>query len=472
MPEEPKPTSLPPVRAGRPPRKAAIVGVMLLVCAAGLGLRLWLGWWLGYLGDIQCWQLWGLDPGEYVPSSDDPSYLPLPKNYPPMYMCVVRIQRWVHRGLGLPGDYTRPLELRFHDNPNAWRPLILYLKLPCMVADVATAWFLLGIGRQLGQAWRGVAAAAFYLFSPAILYDGAYYGQTDTILVMFLVGAAWAWLGRKPVWWGAMMMGAPLMKVQALFALPVLGLAVLGRWGIWRPMFARVAAGAVGMLAAVVALSWWTGMLGQFYHGYFRLSLFYPLVTVRAFNFWWLLLRPWDKVPRMFDFPRDDVKLLGLVSLRWIGIILFFSVLGLILWRLHRARYSPRAMALALAAAGWAFFNLPTQMHERYSVPAVGLMTLLIFWERRWFWITLLVSCTAALNIAEVCYLFVPYRRMRDAVNYFIVGEMHPAWTLFAVIHVLMIPFLIERLWREGGVTRPFPVAEAPAPAAQSPTRT
>lgn len=450
---------------------------MILLSLLGLAVRLWLGWWLGFLGDIQCWQLWGLDKGEYIRSPIDPTYIPLPKNYPPMYMCVVRLQRWVHRALDLPGDYTKPLEFRFHDDPDKWRPLTLYLKLPAILADIVTAWLLLAVGRRLGRDWLGVGVAAFYLFSPAILYDGAYFGQTDTILVMFLVAAVWAYLARRPMWFGAMLMAAPLMKAQAVFALPILGMLMLGQWRLWKAHWWRVAAGGVLTFGVVLALSWWTGNLGQFERGYFGLSAFYPMVTVRAFNFWWLLTRPWDKPPRMFDFPRDDSILFWVISYRTIAAAWFFAAIGLILWRLHRARYSAYAVALALAAAGWAFFNLPTQMHERYSVPAVGLMTLLLFWGRKWWWLTLLVSWTVTWNIAEVCPLVIPFsstgigfnRLIVTVVNEFIHGERHGTWVIFAVVHVLMLPLTLEALWREG--RRPAaPTGAAPPAGGAFPT--
>ncbi len=438
--------SLPPSRPGG---SRGAVAALIGVCFVGLALRLWLGWWMGHLGDIECWQLWGLDPGEYV---SRPEYPPrIANNYPPMYPSILRIMRWAHRGLGLPGDYTRPLQIYFHPNPNEWRPLILYLKIPPIFADMVTACLLFLIGRHFGQLWLGVGLAAFHCLSPGILYDGAYYGQTDTILVMFLVAAVWAWIRQRPVWLGAMLVAAPLMKAQAVFALPVLGMAILGQWKVWRPYLARIMLGGLVTLAIVAGLAWWTGQLRQFYHGYAHLASYYPLVTVRAYNFWWLLTRPWDKPPQHYDFPRDDTLLLGLISYRMIGVTLFFAVLGLILWRLHRARYTPYALALALVAAGWAFFNLPTQMHERYSIPAVGLMALLPLWDRRWWWSAGLVSITSMLNIAHVCYfLFPPSKWLTALVNKFIFGEMQASWVVFAVIHILMLPLTLEALWRQG----------------------
>jgi hypothetical protein len=144
-----------------------------------------------------------------------------------------------------------------------------------------------------------------------------------------------------------------------------------------------------------------------------------------------------------------------------IGAVLFFTLMGIILWRLHKARYSPFALTLALATAGWAFFNLPTQMHERYSIPAVGLMGLLPLWGRRWWWPAVIVSITATLNIAHVCpFIFPPCRLAAQAVDVLIFSEQHLAWAVLAFIHILMLPLTLDALWREG---RPQPQIQGPA---------
>lgn len=430
--------------------KAAIT-VMIVLSVAALSFRLWIGWQMGFLPDVQCWQIWGLDAGEFVPKPEYPPWLPLPNNYPPMYSSVIRIMRWVHRGLGLPGEYPLPIEIYFHDNPDHWRPLLLYLKLPPIAADVVTAWLIFLIARLLGRPWLGVGVAALYSFSPGIVYDGAYFGQTDTILIMFIVAALWAYLSRRPVWLGAMLMAAPLMKAQAVFALPVFGLAILAQWSSWRPRLGRFVLGGLLALGMVAALAAGTGQLKQFRDGYFGLTEQYPLVTVRAYNFWWLITRNWDRAPMQWDFPRDYDRPLGLVSYRMIGVVLFFSMLGLILWRLHKARYTPYALALALSAAGWAFFNLPTQMHERYSVPALGLMSLLPLWNRKWWWPAVIVSITVTLNIAHVCpFIFPPCKLAAQAVDVLIFSEQHLAWAVLAFIHILMLPLVLDALWREG----------------------
>ena len=448
------------------------VGVLVLLCVAGLGLRIYLGWWLGALGDLECYQTWALDPGELIPPH--PDYQIQANNYPPIFPSILRLLRWTHRALDLPGDFRVPMQLAPEVAP--FRPIILLIKMPAILSDLVSAVLIFLIGVRLRQVWVGCGLAAMYLFNPAILYDGAYYGQTDTFLLMFLIAAVYAWLTQRPILLGAMLITAPLVKAQAVFFLPVMGLAILGEWRtVWRAQVGRLLLGAGGALAAAVALAWLTGQLIQFKNGYTLIIALYPRVTSYAFNLWWLLTRPWHKTPYNRDFPLDTVAVFGPIAYRMIGLALFAVGMLLILWRLHRARYTPYALVLAATAAGWAFFNLPTEMHERYSVPAAGLMCLLAYWDRRWLAWAGLASVTVTLNIAYVVPLFLNNRWV-TAVTWFLRPERHMEWTIFAVIHVLMLPLVLQALWRQGsGAAEPtpgaaggFPLASVEAPERSS----
>src|SRR5437867_3472526 len=108
---------------------------VVLLCFAGVVLRIYLGWWLGHLGDIQAYQLWALDPGEPIVSTV--SFQPLPDNYPPIYPSILRLLRWTHRGLNLPGDFRVPVQQA--PDIELCRPIILLLKTPAMIADTISA---------------------------------------------------------------------------------------------------------------------------------------------------------------------------------------------------------------------------------------------------------------------------------------------------------------------------------------------
>jgi hypothetical protein len=115
----------------QPKRNPRPLVVLIVAIVAATALRVWIAWWLGYLNDIQAFQFWAMDPGEFGLKSGS---LKWPyQNYPPLYCSILRLLRWTHRALQLPGDFTQAVYLLEDVSPS--RPIILLLKTPSIVAD-------------------------------------------------------------------------------------------------------------------------------------------------------------------------------------------------------------------------------------------------------------------------------------------------------------------------------------------------
>jgi hypothetical protein len=93
---------------------------------------------------------------------------------------------------------------------------------------------------------------------------------------------------------------------------------------------------------------------------------------------------------------RSDAELLaGLVSYKLTGVVafaLYVSFLTATVWRRPRLD----VLVFAQVMSGLAFFMLPTQMHERYAVPAAALATILMVCcdDTRWLFVWLTLSMT------------------------------------------------------------------------------
>ena len=96
----------------------------------------------------------------------------------------------------------------------------------------------------------------------------------------------------------------------------------------------------------------------------------HPLVTVGAFNAWWLGFG-W----RGYAETDDSLVAGGAlpVSLRLVGLVALGGYSLLVLWRLW-VRFDPAEVPLAAAALAMAFFMLPTQIHTRYLFAALPLL--------------------------------------------------------------------------------------------------
>jgi dolichyl-phosphate-mannose-protein mannosyltransferase len=243
------------------------------------------------------------------------------------------------------------------------------LKLPPAVADFAVAYWL----RRLGGPRGGLAAAA-YLWNPAVLLAGPWWGQAESVAVAWLVGSAWAWHQARPGWAGLLFALGALTKPQYAAAGVVLLLGLAQGWpGV------RVVAGTAGsFLATVVGCGF---LFGLWPWDLVRLALgaaaTYPYGSVNALNLWYLL--GWNWKP-------DPTGALGLPAGVW-GTML---ALAAVAWAGARVagRGEVGLAALGAAAASASVFAFATRMHERYLFPAVPFVLLAWSWKRArsWLW--------------------------------------------------------------------------------------
>lgn len=427
--------------------RSVLLALVLLLILAG-AFRVYIAWWKGHLGDLLCFQAWAVQDMHWTPVTREPP-IRIP-NHPPLYLSITRVLFWLHEALHLPGNIRVPID---DFNLTVIRPVIVLFKLPAILADLAAGAIIFAWAAGTGRRWSAIGITAFYLFSPAIFYDGAYYGQTDTILCMLLIAAAFAYATRRPAMLACSIVLAAFLKAQAVCALPVLVAAIALEWrSVWARHARRLMLAATLTTAGVVAFAAITGNLVQFYRGYFTIiGGDSARTSVNGLNLWWLLTRTGNRWPTLVDFPLDTDRLLGPFSYRTVGLSAFGIALALIVWRWWLAKDKPRAILLACAAASWAFFNLCTEMHERYSVMAVGLMCVAVIWDRRWYIYGTLASLTTMLNIIYVAPVhYPPWRWLQTQLNSFIWPESASTHSVMAVIEVLMLPLVFEALWRAG----------------------
>jgi Gpi18-like mannosyltransferase len=281
------------------------------------------------------------------------------------------------------------------------------LKLVVFVFDLSSILLVMRLLERYG--WSPLRAF-FILFNIAFLYNTLIWGQTDSILVTFVFGALlMAALARVEI--AAVFTILVLnVKPQALIYLPMLLVLLLPSWF-------RVGRRLPRMLApaALAQLYFWAPFL---YHQEIARVLavvpmnidFFPRVSMHAYNFWYLVL---SRNPYQI---RDAALAGGLTFKTW-GILLFlcFALVVLVPFTLHLMPVLWRGVKLgaahlqlvwltaALLTLGFFFFN--TQMHERYSYPAVlflGVYALLA----RDFLIYILVSAANFLNEEGVLGFF------------------------------------------------------------------
>jgi hypothetical protein len=223
--------------------------------------------------------------------------------------------------------------------------------------DVAVGLLLFGIVRPRAGGLAGVGAAALYLLNPAVVLAGPVWGQIDAAGALVLVAALAATAARRWALAGALAMVAGLVKPQfGLVLLPVLVLGVMQlRAGHGRTALLRAVAGAVAAYLIVAGPL----LLNPVQHigNVIGVTGIRPEASVYAPNPWALL----------FGYQTPDT------GYTWVGGVLLLAGLAAAMLPLRRSA-DLRTMLAVGAFVVFAFYFLPTRVHERYLFPAMAVL--------------------------------------------------------------------------------------------------
>lgn len=303
------------------------------------------------------------------------------------------------------------------------------LRVPSLLADLATGALIFAAASKtplfppLDKGGRGGVApwlvAIAYWFNPAVLWNGAYWGQTDavhTLLVLaaflliavnrigasfFILGVAvltkpqaavfapllllWAWkTSAHPLIEGALS-HPPSGKADTPLS-PPLGKGGMG--GLLRALVAG-AAGAGLMLVPMVLAGGGSGMLAYFLDTIGH----HPILSANAHNLWWFLRNG------SIDLPDTSELVPGIpFTYRELSLLLFGAFYLAVLLKAWR-RASADYFALG-AFIGLAFFMLPTEIHENYGYALLPLLAVAMTRDKTWVASYIAVSATMVLNYA------------------------------------------------------------------------
>lgn len=328
--------------------------------------------------------------------------------------------------------------LRFND-----QAFLFAIKLPAAVADLVGAALLYRLASRWASPRTALLLAGLYLFHPALVFNGSYWGQADSVGATAALGAVALFLRGHPLAWSAAAL-AFLIKPQTAPLLAVLGIALIRRSlrppdrpGGFRPRPDLIIAAALIGGATIVALG------APFRVGPGRLvsllqtaANIYPYSSVVAFNLWGALAGFWRS--DLLRFAGLPLYLWGALATAFAEAVVLFAV-----WR----RPTHRTVILGAAAALVASFLLPTRMHERYLVPALPFLALAPAVDRRAWGPYLGLSLLLALNLL--------YAYTRPYVQTFLLPPLVDR-TLFADLAtrgmsgaaLLALPWLLWILWR------------------------
>jgi Gpi18-like mannosyltransferase len=271
---------------------------------------------------------------------------------------------------------------------------VLMLKIPSIIADIVTSYFIYRIGKKHLSSKMSILLATFYIFNPAIFIDSTFWGQVDSIFTLLIVIAIFLLSENKIAVSSAIFATAILMKPQGIIFLPILFFELIRQKTIKNFINAAISA-IITALIIIIPFSLNQQSPLWIINLYTKTISEYPYASVNAFNFFGLIGGNF----------KDYNNELFIINYHTMGMI-FIVVTTLIGWFVYikgNNRKYVSAIAL-LQIAG--VFTFSVGMHERYLFPAVALAVLAFIYlnDRRFLILAIGFSITSYINISLVLF--------------------------------------------------------------------
>jgi dolichyl-phosphate-mannose-protein mannosyltransferase len=291
--------------------------------------------------------------------------------------------------------------------------------------DLGTAALIYFFVRRQSTFKLALFSTALYAFNPAVIFNTAVWGQFDAVYTFFLVLSLMLALKSKPVPAAFIFALGLLTKPQGIALLPLIVLLIYMKSGL-----KQLAYGVAAFVATVflVVLPFEgignpvTFLINNYSSGY----QYYHYTSVNAFNLWGL-----------YGMWIND----GFFY--YVGWALFASVAVFTLYMVHK-RLKVSGDLIAVFAAFmlfFAFFMLPTRIHERYMFPAISMLALMFPLMKKARALYGVLTATLLINQAYVLY----WLNATAAPN--LTGD--PVVLAVSVINLIMLLYASVLVWDE-----------------------
>jgi len=394
-----------------------IITILLLA----LSIRFYVAPSRGHSGDIKTQQSWGIE--SYLNGVEN-VYLKTNSDYPPLYHYVLKFNAFLYN--------------RLFDSFETNTPHFNFIsKLIPNLIDVLTALIIFLFLKKIINFKIAFLIMFFYVFNPGIIYNTAYWGQVDCVNTLFMLLSIIMLIYKKTNLSWLFITLAVLTKLQSIVLFPIILFIT------WKNKKIKgVIKGAAFGLVTILIICFpfiLNNQLNNVINVYISSTSKWPYITMNAYNFWHLFNPVTNN-----DFRKgiiDNTELLGLVSHKLIGLILLGVYCIFILYYLHK-KNNQNSILIASSAMVFAFFILPTQIHERYLFPFFALFSLIYFKNKDLKYIYIILSVTFFLNLLYVLPFHYPLLSPLSILN--ILKEIFYNTKIIALMNVLIFIYFIS----------------------------
>ncbi|MEI7579205.1 MAG: hypothetical protein WCJ58_04160 [bacterium] len=279
----------------------------------------------------------------------------------------------------------------------------------------------------------------FLMGNIALIYNSYFWGQVDAIYTLFLLISIYLAYQKKYFWSLILFQIALNFKLQSIMIFPLIAIlnfdllkdykkilkiacfAVLLQIVLWFPFIVK---GELGRITTIINDS----------NGYFeRLSL-------NAFNFWYLILPE-----NIVSLGSDRTNKFLWINAHYWGFAMFFSSCGILLWKtftkLKNRKFTLGQVYLIAALLNLFFFFFNTEMHERYSHPAMIFMAAFFVLDGS-FLLSGLISFTYFLSLNILLRFFTFQAQIPLLVNHKFIAWLY----LFILIYAIFLLWKSQKI--------------------------
>ncbi len=288
---------------------------------------------------------------------------------------------------------------------------MFWIKLVPILFDCALVVYLFFLGCRKSLS-MGILLATVWAFNVAIIINSSFWGQTDSMLLLFILLMVVAFQDEKPTLAAIFFALGCLTKLQFAYFAPLLLIELFWRYRLPK------ACKALGIGLAVGIAGWLPYMIGSGsitlpFEIYFGGYQSYQYVNLNSANLYGML---------PLNFAPSNLALIGgnydsmvgwklggftMDHLSTIFTVILLLVVGWSYWQSWRKSIRiPFTLNALFLLNG--IFMITTKMHERYQMPAV-LLTLLcfiVYQKKQYFWAFLAVTALSFFNQAFVLFQY------------------------------------------------------------------
>lgn len=320
---------------------------------------------------------------------------------------------------------------------------IYHLKLVTLCFEAGSAFLLYMVFKEkYNNTWKAILFSMFYFLNFAVLYNSIIWGQVDGIFTFFVFASVIAALNKKLFLSMLMFLLSLNMKIQSVVFLPLLAaliIPLLKEYRFTRISFYVAVMAAIQILIVLpFALK---GDMDKVWNTVYGSVNRYPIISMNAYNIWFLLID--GELAQM----TDGLLFANVSYLRWGQLMFFIAGFFSLAWLVKPVyksvvekedfRISPEKIFITGALIPLIFFYFNTQMHERYSHPAMVFLAAAAFYTGR----------PLPYILASMAY----FLNLEDLLRHFETGNYHTmifSAEFNAIIYGLVIILLFLQLYQ------------------------